>query len=119
MPAAPLTAQQLDHFRAKLEAMRTTLQREIEAMPSLTDDDAIRIGDQTDQASAESEREFEVVNLARALKLLNEVDRAIVRIDNGIYGLCEETGEPIGLKRLEAQPTATLSIEAQERRERV
>ena len=67
MPAAPLTAQQLDHFRARLEAMRTTLQREIEAMPSLTDDDAIRIGDQTDQASAESEREFEVVNLARAL----------------------------------------------------
>ena len=113
-----MTPAQLAHFREKLDRMGATLLRELEAMPTLGPNDDLRIGDRTDQATAEADREFDVANRERARQLLAEVNQALVRIDNGTYGICEDTGEPIGLKRLEAQPTATLSIEAQERRER-
>jgi DnaK suppressor protein len=99
--------------------MRADLLRELAAIPALDAAGDGREGDQTDQSSAETDRDLIALNRARADQRLNEVDRALVRIDNGSYGICEETGRPIGLKRLEARPTATLSIEAQEERERL
>lgn len=75
--------------------------------------------DAADRATAESERLIELRTRDRARKLLAKIDAALRRIEDGSYGYCEETGEPIGLKRLEARPIATLSIEAQERHERL
>ena len=113
-----MKAEQLDHFRQKLLAARADLQRELAAIPPAGDADDVREGDQADKSSAETDRDFSTLNRERARLLLGEVDQAIVRIDNGTYGICEDTGEPIGLKRLEAQPAARLSVEAQEQRER-
>jgi DnaK suppressor protein len=110
---------QVEYFRRKLLQLRADAQRELDALPhQVGADDCIREGDQADQASAAVDREFDIVNRGRAHALLHQVDRALARIDNGTYGYCEDTGEPIGLRRLEAQPTATLTIEAQARRER-
>ena len=75
--------------------------------------------DITDRASVETDRALELRTRDRARKLIGKIDQALQRIENGSYGYCEETGEPIGLKRLEARPIATLSIEAQERHERM
>ena len=75
--------------------------------------------DLTDRASVETDRALELRTRDRARKLISKIDQAIERIENGTYGYCEETGEPIGLRRLEARPIATLSIEAQERHERM
>ncbi len=74
--------------------------------------------DTTDRASSESERGLELRARDRQRKLIAKIDAALERIENGTYGYCEETGEPIGVKRLEARPVATLSLEAQERHER-
>jgi DnaK suppressor protein len=74
--------------------------------------------DVADRASAETDRTIELRARDRQRKLISKIDSAIARIDEGSYGYCEETGEPIALKRLDARPTATLSIEAQERHER-
>jgi DnaK suppressor protein len=74
--------------------------------------------DLVDRASSESDRALELRTRDRQRKLISKIDEAIMRIDDGSYGYCEETGEPIGLPRLEARPTATLTIEAQERHER-
>ena len=109
---------QLAHFQQKLLASRADLLRELEALPSSNEAESVREGDQADQSSAETDRDLIAIDRERVRKLLGEVERALVRIENGTYGICEDTGEPIGLKRLEAQPTATLSIEAQEARER-
>ena len=109
---------QVEYFRRKLLHLRAGAQRELDATPQAGADDSIREGDQADQASAAVDREFDVVNRERAHALLHQIDRALTRLDNGTYGYCEDTGEPIGLRRLEAQPTATLTIEAQAQRER-
>jgi DnaK suppressor protein len=77
-----------------------------------------RLPDATDWASAEMARNFQLRTRDRERKLLNKIDAALRRIEDGSYGYCEETQEPIGLKRLEARPIATLSIEAQQRHER-
>ena len=77
-----------------------------------------RVADMTDWASVETERNFQLRARDRERKLLSKIDEALRRIDEGSYGFCEETQEPIGLRRLEARPIATLSIEAQERHER-
>lgn len=74
--------------------------------------------DLADRASAETERSLELRTRDRARKLINKIDKALTRIEDGSYGYCEETSEPISLMRLEARPIATLSIEAQERHER-
>ena len=74
--------------------------------------------DIVDQASSQTEKTVEMRTLNRQIKLLSKIDRAIKKIDNDTYGYCEETGEPIGLKRLIARPIATLSIEAQEKHEK-
>jgi DnaK suppressor protein len=109
---------QAEYFRRKLVQLRTDTQRELDATPFAGEADSIREGDQADQASAAVDREFGVVNRERSQVQLQQIDRALVRVDNGSYGICEDTGEPIDLRRLEAQPTATLTTEAQARRER-
>ncbi len=109
---------QVAYFRRRLEQSRTDLQRELAAIPSPDTEDLSREGDQTDHASADIEREFIIQNRERIQKLLQQTERALARLENGSYGYCEDTGEPIGLKRLIAQPTTSLSLSAQEARER-
>ena len=81
-------------------------------------DHDISSADIVDQASSQTEKTIEMRTLNRQIKLLSKIDKAIKKIDNNSYGYCEETGEPIGLKRLIARPIATLSIEAQEKHEK-
>ena len=81
-------------------------------------DHEISSADIVDQASSQTEKNVEMRTVNRQRKLISKIDQAIKRIDNNTYGFCEETGEPIGLKRLIARPIATLSIEAQEKHER-
>ena len=81
-------------------------------------DGEISSADIVDQASSQAEKSVEMRTLNRQIKLLSKIDKAIKKINNNTYGYCEETGEPIGLKRLIARPIATLSIEAQEKHEK-
>ncbi|MEQ8951074.1 RNA polymerase-binding protein DksA, partial [Parvibaculum sp.] len=81
-------------------------------------DDSVQHPDLADRASSETERSLELRTRDRQRKLISKIDAALRRLDDGTYGYCEETGEPISLKRLDARPIATLSIEAQERHER-
>ncbi len=112
-----MNPRQVEYFRRRLEQSRADLRRELEANPSPETDDLSRAGDQTDHASAESERELEMQNRERIQVLLRQTDRALAKLENGTYGYCEDTGEPINLKRLMAQPTTSLSLEAQQARE--
>jgi len=109
---------QVEYFRRKLLQLRSDTKRELGASPPAGADDSLREGDQADQASAAVDREFDIVNRERTHALLHQIDQALTRLDNGAYGYCEDTGEPISLRRLDAQPTATLTTEAQARRER-
>jgi DnaK suppressor protein len=109
---------QVEYFRGKLLRLRADTQQELDATPPAGADDSVREGDQADQASAAADRAFDVVNRERTHALLHRINRALARLDNGTYGYCEDTGEPIDLRRLEAQPTATLTTEAQAQRER-
>jgi DnaK suppressor protein len=113
-----LNPTQVEYFRQRLEKAREDLRRELDAIPSPDANDLSYDGDQTDHASADSEREFEIQNRERVQMLLRQTERALARLENGTYGYCEDTGEPIGLKRLIAQPTTSLSLSAQEARER-
>ena len=108
---------QVEYFRRRLIKAREDLRRELAAIPSPDANDQSDEGDQTDHASAGSEREFEIHNRERVQMLLRQTEQAIAR-RNGTYGYCEATGEPIALKRLIAQPTTSLSLAAQEARER-
>ena len=109
---------QVEFFRRRLSQSRADLRRELEAIPPIAPDDTMHEGDQTDHASADTDREFDVINRARVQSLLHQIEQALVRLENGSYGFCEVTGEPIGLKRLMAQPATPLSLAAQEERER-
>ncbi|RVT96789.1 RNA polymerase-binding protein DksA [Rhodovarius crocodyli] len=110
---------QLEYFRQKLLRWRLDLLREAgETLNSLSEG-GIAEADLTDRASVETDRALELRTRDRARKLIGKIDQALERIENGTYGYCEETGEPIGLRRLEARPIATMSIEAQERHERM
>jgi DnaK suppressor protein len=115
-----MNAQQLEYFRRKLLEWRESLLRESQqTIDHLRSDGASRyVGDEADRARDESEVALELRTRDRYRKLLPKIDAALRRIEDGSYGYCEETGEPIGLKRLEARPIATLSVEAQEIRER-
>ena len=113
-----MTPDQLQHFQQKLQTSRADLLRELDTSAAIDQPGDTRGGDQTDQSSAETDRDFVALNRERIRMLLGQVDAALARIENGTYGVCEDTGEPIGLKRLEAQPTATLTVEAQEKRDR-
>ena len=110
---------QLEYFRQKLLAWKKSL---VEQSQDTLDD--LRQGglnqpDEIDRASLEADKSLDLRTKDRARKLISKIDEALDRIEDGTYGYCEETGEPIGLDRLEARPIATLSIEAQERHERM
>jgi len=109
--------EQLDHFRNILEAWKQELMEEVDRTVLHMKDEAANFPDPNDRATQESEFGLELRTRDRERKLLRKIGQAIQRIDDGSYGYCEETGEEIGLKRLEARPVATLCVEAQERRE--
>jgi DnaK suppressor protein len=109
---------QREYFRRKLLSWREEILRgSNETLRQLKEEDN-RVADMSDWASYETERNFQLRARDRERKLLSKIDEALRRIEEGTYGYCEETQEPIGLRRLEARPIATLSIEAQERHER-
>ncbi len=113
-----MSAQQLAFFRQLLQTeMDQLLENAHETTTHLQDNEATP--DPSDRASVEEEHTLELRVRDRERKLLKKIEEAIVRIDAGDYGWCEETGEPIGIGRLLARPTATLSLEAQERREKL
>jgi RNA polymerase-binding transcription factor len=113
-----MNPKQVEYFRQRLEKARADLRRELDAIPSSESDDRSREGDQTDHASANSEREFEIQNRERVQMLLRQAERALSKLENGTYGYCEDTGKPIDLRRLMAQPSTALSLAAQQARER-
>ena len=110
---------QVEYFRQKLLRWRADLLREADGTLASLSQGGILEADITDRASVETDRALELRTRDRARKLINKIDQALARIEAGTYGYCEETGEPIGLRRLEARPIATMSIEAQERHERM
>lgn len=112
-----MSNEQLDHFRTILTAWKTELMVEVDRTVHHMQDEAANFPDPNDRATQESEFGLELRTRDRERKLLRKISQAIARIDDGSYGYCEETGEEIGLKRLEARPVATLCLEAQERRE--
>jgi DnaK suppressor protein len=112
-----MNERQLDHFRQILLAWKRELMEEVDRTVHHMQDEASNFPDPNDRATQESEFGLELRTRDRERKLLKKIDSAIARIDEGTYGYCEETGEEIGLRRLEARPVATLSVEAQERRE--
>jgi DnaK suppressor protein len=114
-----MNPRQAEYFRLKLLRWRNDLLREADGTLASLSEGGILEADITDRASVETDRALELRTRDRARKLISKIDQALQRIEGGTYGYCEETGEPIGLKRLEARPIATLSIEAQERHERM
>ena len=110
--------QQLEHFRKILTTWKNDLMVEVDRTVTHMKDEAANPPDPNDRATLESEFSLELRTRDRERKLIRKIDEALKRIDDGSYGYCLETGEEIGVKRLEARPVATLSIEAQERRER-
>ena len=108
---------QLEHFRKILTAWKRELMFEVDRTVHHMQDEAANFPDPNDRATQESEFGLELRTRDRERKLLRKIDSALARIDEGSYGYCDETGEEIGLKRLEARPVATLCLEAQERRE--
>ncbi len=109
---------QLEYFRQKLLAWRAELIKGSEFTLQDLKETNLNEADMNDRASAETEQYLELRTRDRARKLIKKINAALDRIENGTYGYCEETGEPIGLGRLEARPVTTLCIEAQERHER-
>jgi len=113
-----MSPMQLEYFRRKLLTWRTELMQESqETLDNLRDTSHQEVGDEADRANRESEHGLELRTRDRYRKLLRKIEQALERIDDGSYGYCEDTGDPIGVGRLEARPIATLSIDAQERRE--
>ena len=113
-----MNAKMKEYFRQKLEDWKGELLKESsQTLNNLQTENEAK-PDMTDRASEEIDRTFELRTRDRERKLINKIDAALKRIDDGTYGYCDETGEPIGIKRLEARPIATLSIEAQEQHER-
>lgn len=112
-----MSEEQLEHFRNILNAWKRELMFEVDRTVHHMQDEAANFPDPNDRATQESEFGLELRTRDRERKLLRKIDSALARIEDGSYGYCEETGEEIGLKRLEARPVATLCLEAQERRE--
>jgi DnaK suppressor protein len=109
---------QREYFRRKLNAWKTEILREAQETIAALQNESPNHPDLADRASSETDRAIELRARDRQRKLIAKIDAAMARIDDGTYGYCEDTGEPISLKRLEARPIATLSLEAQERHER-
>jgi DnaK suppressor protein len=113
-----MSKEQLEHFRQILNSWKRDLMVEVDRTVSHMKDEAANFPDPNDRATQEEEFSLELRTRDRERKLIRKIDEALKRIEDGSYGYCLETGEEIGIKRLEARPVATLSIEAQERRER-
>jgi DnaK suppressor protein len=113
-----MSKEQLDHFRQILNNWKRDLMEEVDRTVLHMKDEAANFPDPNDRATQESEFSLELRTRDRERKLIRKIEEAIKRIEDGSYGYCVETGEEIGIKRLEARPVATLCIEAQERRER-
>lgn len=113
-----MSEQQLEYFRQRLLDWRSQLLQDSGNTIKHLKENTIVEADVIDVASNETERTIELQARERQRKLMNQIEEALRRINEGTYGYCEETGDPIGLRRLEARPIATLSIEAQERQER-
>jgi DnaK suppressor protein len=113
-----MSKEQLEHFRTILASWKQDLMQEVDRTVLHMKDEAANFPDPNDRATQESEFSLELRTRDRERKLIRKIDEALKRIEDGSYGFCLETGEPIGVKRLEARPVATLSVEAQERRER-
>ena len=114
-----MNGRQTEYFRQKLIRWRADLLKEADGTLESLSQGGIHEADMTDRASVETDRALELRTRDRARKLISKINQALLRLETGSYGFCEESGEPIGLKRLEARPIATLSIEAQERHERM
>jgi DnaK suppressor protein len=106
------------YFRNKLVAWKEEIVRQNRETLHVLHEDSAQHADLADRATSETDRALELRARDRQRKLIAKIDAALARIEDGSYGFCEETGEPIGLKRLDARPIATLSLEAQERHER-
>ncbi len=106
------------YFRRKLLAWKEEILKESRETLQNLQDENNALADLADRASSETDRSLELRTRDRQRKLIAKIDAALVRLEEGTYGYCEETGEPISLRRLDARPIATLSIEAQERHER-
>lgn len=113
-----MNERQREYFRKKLLAWKEDILRECRITLEQLQNDSHNHPDLADRASSETDRAIELRARDRQRKLIAKIDAALRRIEEGTYGYCEETGEPISLKRLDARPIATLSIEAQERHER-
>ncbi|HTI68244.1 MAG TPA: RNA polymerase-binding protein DksA [Caulobacteraceae bacterium] len=113
-----MNERQLEYFRRKLLGWKDDILRESRETLSHLQTETENHPDLADRASSETDRALELRTRDRQRKLISKIDEALRRIDDASYGYCEETGEPIGLARLEARPIATLSLEAQERHER-
>jgi len=114
-----MNKKQQEYFRKKLLAWREELITESQETINNLKEENWHEPDLSDRASLETEAGVELRTRNRYLKLIGKIDSALRRIEDGSYGYCEETGEPIGLKRLEARPIATMTIEAQERHEKM
>lgn len=106
------------YFRTKLLAWKEEIVRQNRETLHVLHEDNAQHADLADRATSETDRALELRARDRQRKLINKIDAALARIEDGTYGFCEDTGEPIGIKRLDARPIATLSLEAQERHER-
>lgn len=113
-----MNERQQEYFRKKLLQWKADILDDSRATLMALQEDTTNHPDLTDRASSETDRALELRTRDRQRKLISKIDSALRRIDEGTYGYCEETGEPIGVKRLDARPIATLSVEAQERHER-
>lgn len=113
-----MNERQRDYFRRKLTAWKEEILRESRETLAALQNESENHPDIADRASSETDRAIQLRARDRQRKLIAKIDAALQRIEDGTYGYCEETGEPISLRRLEARPIATLSLEAQERHER-
>jgi DnaK suppressor protein len=113
-----MNPRQREYFRAKLENWKEEILRESRETLDNLQEESQNHPDMADRASSESDRALELRTRDRQRKLIAKIDAAVKRLDDGTYGYCEETGDPIGIARLDARPIATLSLEAQEMHER-
>ena len=113
-----MNERQLDYFKQKLQAWKDDILRESRETLVHLQSETENHPDLADRATSETDRSLELRTRDRQRKLISKIDEALRRIADGSYGYCEDTGEPIGIARLDARPTATLSLEAQERHER-
>jgi DnaK suppressor protein len=114
-----MNARQREYFKQKLIRWREELLKESSETLQHLQEESLHEADMTDRASLETDRSIELRTRDRERKLISKIDQALRRLEDGSYGYCEETAEPIGVRRLDARPIATLSLEAQERHERM